>query len=81
MIQFLSEEMEEPVIRQYLESAATNATNESSGSCVFFFSFSNFFCCVSFLVSLNCFLRNTTGQRTVAANDIVLFADKATYGA
>ena len=41
MIPFLSDEMEVPVLRQYLESSAKNAAYESSDSCD------------SFLVSLN----------------------------
>ena len=65
MIRFLSDEMEEPLLRQYLESSAKNATYASSDSCD------------SFLVSLNSFLKNTTCQRIVSANDIVLFADEA----
>ena len=40
--------------------------HESSGSCD------------SFSVSLNFYLKNTTFQRIVSANDIVLFADEAT---
>ena len=66
MIRFLSDE---PVLRQYLESSAKNATYESSDSCD------------SFLVSLNSYLKNTTCQRIVSANDTVLFADKATSAA
>ena len=69
MIQFLSDEMEEPLLRQYLESSSKNATYASSDSCD------------SFLVSLNSFLKNTTCQRIVSANDIVLFADEATSAA
>ena len=69
MIRFLSDEMEEPVLRQYLESLAKNATYESSGSCD------------SFLASLNSYLKNTTCQRIVSANDVVLFTDEATSAA
>ena len=66
IIRFLSDEMEEAVLRQYLESSAKNATYESSDSCD------------SFLVSLNSYLKNATCQGTVSANDNVLFADEAT---
>ena len=48
------------------ESPAKNATYESLGSCD------------SFSVSLNSYLKNTTCQRIVSANDIVLFVDEAT---
>ena len=48
MMRFLSDEIEEPIVRRYLESSAKNATYKSSDSCD------------SFLVSLNSFLRNTT---------------------
>ena len=69
MIRFLSDEMEEPALRQYLESSAKNATHESSDSCD------------SFLVSLNSYLKNTSCQRIVPANNIVLFADETTSAA
>ena len=61
--------MEEPVLRQCLESLAKNTTYESSDSCD------------SFLVSLNSYLKNTTCQHIVSASDIVLFADEATSAA
>ena len=69
MIRFLSDKMEEPVLRQYLESSAKNAAHESSVSCD------------SFLVSLNFYLKNATCQRIVSANDIALSADAATSAA
>ena len=69
MIRFLSNEMEEPVIRQYLEPSAKNATYGSSDSCD------------SFLVSLNPYLRNVTFQHNVSANDIALFADEVASAA
>ena len=55
MIQFLSDEMEEPVTRQYLQSSAKNATYESSGSCAFCFSFLHFFL-LCFIFSFSRFL-------------------------
>ena len=61
--------MEEPVLRQYLESSTKNATYESSDNCD------------SFLVFLNSYLKNTACHRIVSANDIVLFADEATFAA
>ena len=68
-MRFLSDEMEEPFLRQYHESSAKNTTYESSDSCD------------SFLVSLNSYLKNTTCQRIFAANGVVLFADEATSAA
>ena len=61
--------MEEPALRQYLESSAKYATHRSSDSCD------------SFLVSLNYYLKNTTCQHIVPANNIVLFADEGTFAA
>ena len=69
MMRFLSDEMEEPFLRQYHESSAKNTTYESSDSCD------------SFLVSLNSYLKNTTCQRIVSADDILLFANEATSAA
>ena len=69
MIRFLSHKMEEPVLRQHLEFLTKNATYESSDSWD------------SFLVSLNSYLKNTTCQHIVSANDIVLFTDEATSAA
>lgn len=66
VIKFMAEEIEEPVTKQYLASAAQNATYDSSDSCD------------SLLVSLDAYLKNTTLKRIVAAADIVLFADEAT---
>ena len=69
MINFLAEEVEEPVIKQCLESAARNATYESSDSCD------------SLLVSIDRCLKNNSDRRLRAAADIVLFADEATSAA
>ena len=66
MIKFMADEIEEPVTKQYLTSAAQNATYDSSDSCD------------SLLVSLDTYLKKTTLKRVVAAADIVLFADEAT---
>ena len=62
----MADEIEEPVTKQYLTSAAQNATYDSSDSCD------------SLLVSLDTYLKKTTLKRVVAAADIVLFADEAT---
>ena len=69
MIFFLSNEMEEPVISQYLNTAARNATYDSSDSCD------------SLLVSLDTYLKSSTTKNIVCASDIVLFADEATSAA
>ena len=66
VIKFLAEELEEPVIKQYLETAARNATYESSSSCD------------SLLLSLDTYLCKSTDNRLQTANDIVVFADEAT---
>ena len=66
IIKFLAEELSEPVIKQYLESSAKNSTYESTDSCD------------SFLVSINSYLKNTTNERIISANDIVVFSDEAT---
>ena len=66
VIAFLAEEIEEPVIKQYLKSAARNSTYESSDSCD------------SLLVAIDTCLRNNIDRRLKGAADIVLFADEAT---
>ena len=66
LIKFLAEEIEEPIIKQYLESAPMNATYDSSDSCD------------GFLLSLNQFLQNLSDKELQLAVDIVVFADEAT---
>ena len=66
LIKFLAEEIEESIIKQYLESAPMNATYDSSGSCD------------GFLLSLNQFLQNLSDKELQLAVDIVVFADEAT---
>ena len=62
LIKFLAVEIEEPIIKQYLESAPMNATYDSSGSCD------------GFLLSLNQFLQNLSDKELQLAVDIVVFA-------
>ena len=66
LIKFLAEETEEPIIKQYLESAPMNARYDSSDSCD------------GFLLSLNQFLQNLSDKELQLAVDIVVFPDEAT---
>ena len=67
MIEFLSEEMEEPVIKQYLDSAAKNATYTGKDSCD------------SFLKAMNSYFSDQVNEELqAAAEDIVVFVDEAT---
>ena len=65
MVAFLSNELEEPVIKQYLESAAKNATYDGKNSCD------------SFLKAINSYLLNQVDEELQAADDIVVFADES----
>ena len=66
MVEFLSEEMDEPVIKQYLDSAATNATHTGKDSCD------------SFLKAMNSYFSDQVNEELKAAEDIMVFADEAT---
>ena len=69
MIKFLSDEINEPVIKQYLETCPKNAAYDSSDS----------FDCI--IVSLNSHLKEKFISIIVNAVDSVIFADKATSAA
>ena len=66
MVEFLSEEMEEPAIKQYLDSAAKNATYAVKDSWD------------SFLKAMNSYFSDQVNEELQAAEDIVVFADEAT---
>ena len=56
--------MEEPIIRQYLESASLNATYDSSDSCD------------GLLFSVNKYLQVLADEELQLAVDMVIFADQ-----
>ena len=58
--------MEEPVIKQYLDSAAKNATYTGKDSCD------------SFLKAMNSYLSDQVNEELQAGRDIVVVADEAT---
>ena len=66
MVEFLSGEMEEPVIKQYLDSAAENATYTGKDSSD------------SFLKAMNSYFPDQVNEELQAAEGIVVFADEAT---
>lgn len=66
MVELLSEEMEEPVIKQYLHGAAKNATYTGKDSCNLF------------LKAMNSYVSDEVNEELQAAEDIVVFADEAT---
>ena len=69
MIEFLSEELEEPIIKQYLDYCPKNATYTSHETCD------------SLLSSLDSFLWEQTRNKINRSADIVLFADEASNAA
>lgn len=66
MVELFSEEMEEPVIKQYLHGAAKNATYTGIDSCNLF------------LKAMNSYVSDQVNEEFQAAEDIVVFADEAT---
>ena len=69
MINFLSNELNEPIIKQYLDTCPKNAAYDSSDSCD------------GLLSSLNMHLKEKTVKTLVEAVDITIFADEATSAA
>ena len=69
MIEFLSEELEEPIIKQYLDYCPKNATYTSHETCD------------SLLSSLDSFFWEQTRNKISRSADIVLFADEASNAA
>ena len=69
LVSFLVDDIEEPVVKQYLDTCKKNATYQSSNSCD------------SFLLSLNTYFKELVNERACHAQDIVLFADEATSAA
>ena len=68
-IEFLSNELEEAIIKQYLENCSKNATYKSHEKCD------------SLIVSLDSFFWRETNKRIRRSADIVLFADELTNAA
>ena len=66
MITFLSDEINEPIIKQYLEKCLKNAAYDSSDSCD------------SIIVFLNSHLKEKSISTIVNAVDLVIFSDEAT---
>ena len=66
---FLADDIEESVIKQYLDTCKKNVTYQSSDSCY------------SFLLLLNSYVKELVNKRTCRARDIVLFADEVTSAA
>ena len=69
MIKFLSDEINEPVIKQYLETCLKNAAYDSSNSYD------------SITVSLSSHLKEKPISTIVNVDDLVIFADEATSAA
>ena len=69
MIKFLSDEIKEPIVKQYLETCPKNAAYGSSGSCD------------SILVALNSHLKEKLISTLINAVDLAIFADEARSGA
>ena len=65
-IEFMSNELEEPIIKQYLENYSKNATYKSPETCD------------SLIASLDSFFWRETNKRIRRSADIVLFADEST---
>ena len=66
MITFLSDEINEPIIKQYLEKCLKNAAYDSSDSCD------------SIIVFLNSHLKEKSISTIANAVDLVIFSDEAT---
>ena len=65
MINFLSHELEEPIIKQYLDNGPRNASYTSHETCD------------SFISCTDKYLSEQTNERLKLSADIVLFADEA----
>ena len=65
MIKFLSDEIYEPIVKQYLETCPKNAAYDSSDSCD------------SILVALNSHLKQKSINNFINAVDLAIFADEA----
>ena len=65
MINFLSDEINEPTVKQYLETCPKNAAYDSSDSCD------------SILVALNSHLKEKSINTFINAVDLAIFADEA----
>ena len=65
MINFLSYELEEPIIKQYLDNGPRNASYTSHETCD------------SFISCTDKYLSEQTNERLKLSADIVLFADEA----
>ena len=68
-IEFLSNELDGPIIKQYLENCSKNATYKSHKTCD------------SLIASLDSFFRWETNERIRRSADIVLFTDESTNAA
>ena len=66
---FLAHDIEEPVVKQYLDTCKKNATYQPSNSCN------------SFPLLLNTYFKELVNKRACHAQDIVLFADESTSAA
>ena len=69
MIDFLANELKEPIIKQYLQNCPKNATYKSHETCD------------SLISSLDSFLWQKTDERLQRSADIVLFADESSNAA
>ena len=69
MIKFLSDKINEPIIKQYLETCLKNAAYDSCDSCD------------SIIVFLNSHIKEKSIPAIVDAVDLVIFADEATSAA
>ena len=69
MIKFLSDEINEPIVKQYLETCPKNAAYDSSDSCD------------SILVALNSHLKEKSIKTLINAVDLAIFADEAASAA
>ena len=65
MIKFLSDEINEPIVKPYLETCPKNAAYDSSDSCD------------SILVALNSHLKEKSINNFINAVDLAIFADEA----
>ena len=65
MIKFLSDEIKEPIVKQYLETCPKNAAYDSSDSCD------------SILVARNSHLKEKLINTLINAVDLAIFADEA----
>ena len=63
-IELLSNELEDPIIKQYLENCSKNGTYKSHETCD------------SLIASLDSFFWRETNERIRRSDDIVLFADE-----